>query len=169
MGTQFFSDDFRNADLGADPFPTFSASLSASFQGQLSSKYEQSLRAVLQNNADWIGFLVFSTDGVDAGLDVKTEVGNGNFTLSGLFGADQRKTAADDSVLDAAIPDPKPVLQVTVGTTVYKIDLTAILSDTDRETCRYRQGDLDAGRHCWEREEGGYHNHLSHKGVFYRR
>src|SRR5262245_54321981 len=124
--TNFFSNDFRGTG--------FDASLSASFQGQLSSKYEAALRTVLHDNADWIGFLVYSTNGVMAGSDVKTQVGNGNYTLSGLFGADQRKTAESDSVLNAAIPDPTPILTVTVGTTVYTIDLTAILSATDRET-----------------------------------
>jgi hypothetical protein len=83
MATQFFSDDFRNVDLSADPLPTYNPSLSASFQGQLSSKYEEILRTVLHDNADWIGFLVYSTHGVDAGSDVKAEVLSGNYTLSG--------------------------------------------------------------------------------------
>lgn len=104
-------------------------------QGTLASSYTNALSSYLQTDgADYVAFLAYvaggSTD-VDAALAIKAAVEAGNFSLSGLFSAAQNKTGGVDG---EDIPNPTPILTVTVGETTYTIDLTAMLGTPTTES-----------------------------------
>ncbi len=108
----------------------YSAGLSQSAQGQLSSNYTNALTEALKDAtvADYIGFLTNQAGlSIDDALAVKASVIGGDFTLTGLFGAAQSKTGAVDG---SSIADPAPKMLVNG----VEIDLAAILTGLDTET-----------------------------------
>ncbi|ASY73334.1 hypothetical protein N181_25035 [Sinorhizobium fredii USDA 205] len=108
----------------------YSASLSQSAQGQLSSSYTNALTEALEDAtvADYVGFLANQAGlSIDDALAVKASVIAGDFTLTGLFGAAQSKTGAVDG---SSITDPAPKMLVNG----VEIDLAAILTGLDTET-----------------------------------
>ncbi|WP_081160810.1 hypothetical protein [Ensifer aridi] len=108
----------------------YSASLSQSAQGQLSSSYTNALTEALKDAAaaDYIGFLANQAGlSIDDALAVKASVIAGDFTLTGLFGAAQSKTGAVDG---SSITDPAPKMLVNG----VEIDLAATLTGLDTET-----------------------------------
>lgn len=115
----------------------YDPSLSASFQGQLSSSYTAWLTASLQEAADYIGFLAKEQGlELDAAIAVRSAVEAGDFTLMDLFGAAQSKGAA---IADPNDPEPKLVVTIEDGTEV-TIDLTAVLTGLDTEVWQTASG-----------------------------
>lgn len=104
---------------------------SGSYQGDLASSYTNALSAYIQNEegADIAAFLSHTVYGltVEQALALKAALIDGNFQLSGLFGAAQSK----EGVVDGDnITDPEPTL--TVGSIV--INLSAMLDGLDTAT-----------------------------------
>jgi hypothetical protein len=111
---------------------SYSAAVSTSAQGQLSSSYTNALSSELSSAsvADYIAYLYFTGPNggdVDAALALKAQILSGSFTLTDLFGAAQSKTAA---VPGASIADPEP--KMVIGNVT--IDLKGILGGLDTES-----------------------------------
>lgn len=100
-------------------------------QGELSSTYTQSLSAYLQTaeGADFAAFLAYQQYDITIAeaLALKQQIMEGDFSLAGLFGAAQSKTAAVDGNL---VTDPEPVL--TAGT--FTVALQDMLGSLDTWT-----------------------------------
>jgi Ca2+-binding RTX toxin-like protein len=127
-----FTTDFMNGGTSGDT-GGLDTSLSASAQGQLSSSYTNWLTGELTTDAvaDYIGWLYFNAGNtVEDALAVVDAVKAGEFTLDGLFGAAQSKTAGP--VDPAGVPIP--TLTLTGDLAGISIDLTAILGGLDTET-----------------------------------
>jgi len=96
-------------------------------QGELASSYTNALTAYLQSpeGADIAAYLAYvSGSTVEEAIALKTAIMNGEFSLSGLFGAAQSKTGEVDG---ANVTDPVPTL--TVGNVT--IDLSAMLGELE--------------------------------------
>ncbi|MDP2441500.1 hypothetical protein [Rhodoferax sp.] len=103
-------------------FDSSNVSGDGSYQGQLASSYTNALSEYLQTEegADYVAFLAYQGGmSVEEALAIKVAITNGEFDLSGLFGAAQNKAGA----VVADITDPVPTL--TVGE--FAFDLTAML------------------------------------------
>ncbi len=111
---------------------TYDSSVKQSEQGQLSSGYTDTLAALLAGSeqlADYVAWLFYTQSGasVAEALALRDAVLDGDFALSGLFGAAQSKTGA---VAGSAVNDPVPTL--TAGDRT--VDLTAMLDELDTHT-----------------------------------